>query len=292
MPNPTTNWCFTLNNYTEEDEIVSLPNCLSYLLYGRETATTGTRHLQGICKFRSRTRAPSRKLFDGRAHWEVCRNVPASINYCKKDGDWVELGSPPKGARSRSDLDAFKEAVRGGLLSLNQIREEHSSVYARYPRFCLEYVHQHTPTIQLEDHPLRNWQERLLDELNGPIDPRKIIFVVDKEGNGGKTWFSSYVRKLHEEKVFICLPGRKNDMVYALNTLGYHPTIVIVDAPRSKQGEFLQYDFLEEVKNGRIFNTKYESRMIEFPIPHVVVMMNEDPDMEKLSSDRYVIYNL
>lgn len=76
-------------------------------------------------------------------------------------------------------------------------------------------------------------------------------------------------------------------MVYALNTLGYKPTIVIVDAPRSKQGEYLQYDFLEEVKNGRIFNTKYESCMIEFPSPHVVVMMNEHPDMTKLSEDRY-----
>ena len=77
------------------------------------------------------------------------------------------------------------------------------------------------------------------------------------------------------------------DMVYALNTLGYSPHVCIIDAPRSKQGEYLQYDFLEELKNGRVFNTKYESRMIEFPIPHVVVMMNEEPDMTKLSSDRY-----
>lgn len=81
-------------------------------------------------------------------------------------------------------------------------------------------------------------------------------------------------------------------MVFALASAGFAPRVVIVDAPRSKQGDFIQYDFLEELKNGRIFNTKYESRMLEFPTPHVVVMMNEDPDMTKLSEDRYRIFKL
>lgn len=68
--------------------------------------------------------------------------------------------------------------------------------------------------------------------------------------------------------------------------------VLFIDAPRSKQGEYIQYDFLEDVKNGRIFSGKYESRMKRLGPCHVVVMMNELPDMLKLSEDRYNIIEI
>lgn len=66
--------------------------------------------------------------------------------------------------------------------------------------------------------------------------------------------------------------------------------IIFLDATRSKQGEFIQYDFLEELKNRYIFSGKYLSVLKCLKAtPHVVVMMNEQPDMNKLSMDRYHI---
>ena len=62
--------------------------------------------------------------------------------------------------------------------------------------------------------------------------------------------------------------------------------------PRSKQGEHIQCDFLEEVKNGCVFSTKCESRHKMFEPPHVVVLMNEIPDMTKSSDDRHEITQL
>jgi hypothetical protein len=59
-----------------------------------------------------------------------------------------------------------------------------------------------------------------------------------------------------------------------------------------KQSDFLQYDFLEGVKDGLIFSSKYESAMKNMPPCHVVVMMNQQPDMSALSADRYTIVNL
>ena len=66
--------------------------------------------------------------------------------------------------------------------------------------------------------------------------------------------------------------------------------VFFFDAPKSKQGEFIQCDFLEEVKNGCAFSPKCESIIKEFDTPHVVAMMNECPDMSKLSEDRHLIY--
>ena len=68
--------------------------------------------------------------------------------------------------------------------------------------------------------------------------------------------------------------------------------VYFMDCPRSKQGVFIQYDFLEELKNGMIFSSKYNSKEKEFEQPHVVVLMNEMPDPNALSKDRYSVIEL
>ncbi len=124
--------------------------------------------------------------------------------------------------------------------------------------------------------------------LNLPANDRTITFLVDTVGNSGKTWFSHYYASLHAN-VQVLLPGKKADMAYALDST---IRVLFVDAPRSKQGEFIQYDFLEDVKNGYVFSPKYESRVKHLSKVHVVVNMNEMPDPHKLSHDRYNIIHV
>jgi len=285
------NWAFTLNNYGPEDEqrLQSLGGEVVYLIAGREVGDSGTPHLQGYVSFRARKRfAQAKALIGGNPHIEVARNPNAAIEYCKKDGDFFEVGAVPEGAGSRNDLDAFKEDVKAGNHDLASIREIHTEVYAKYPRFCIEYVADNLPKRQIEMHALRPWQAQLNTQLNLPADDRTVRFVVDITGNNGKTWFAHYYAQLHDD-VQVIQPGRKVDMAYALlQTI----RVLFVDAPRSKQGEYLQYDLLEQVKDGHVFSSKYESRMKTFGKVHVVVLMNEEPDMTKLSADRYEIIRL
>lgn len=113
--------------------------------------------------------------------------------------------------------------------------------------------------------------------------------MVDSTGGTGKSWFCDYYAKTHREETQILTPGKYADMALALDPA---IKVLFLDCPRSKQGDFIQYDFLENVKNGRIFSGKYESGMKYLNPLHVVVMMNEYPDMEKLSEDRYNVINL
>lgn len=87
----------------------------------------------------------------------------------------------------------------------------------------------------------------------------------------------------------IIVPGKKADMAYVVQE---ECRVFFLDCPRSKQGDFIQYDFIEELKNGYVFSPKYESRIKKLKTPHIVVLMNEQPDMSKLSMDRYSITNL
>lgn len=251
---------------------------------GREVAGTGTPHLQGFVSFEGKIRLGKVKEYiGGGAHCEIARDVPRAIQYCKKDGNFVEQGVPPCVKGTRSDLENFKVAVQGGLLDLAEIRKTHSAVYARYPRFCVEFVRDHLPRRVVEPHALRGWQADLGERLRRSPDARTIEFIVDLKGNGGKTWFGHYWCSIHE-RCQVLTPGKKADMVFALQ---HDLRVLFVDAPRSKQGEYLQYDFLEEVKNGFVLSSKYESYVKTYGLMHVVVFMNEEPDMTKLSEDRY-----
>ena len=213
-----------------------------------------------------------------------------SIDYCKKDGDFTEVGTPPpaasgKGSGNRSDLEEFKQSVKEGVTDLVELRELHSNVCAMYPRFVHQYLEDKREQVKVPCHPLRPWQQTLNEQLHRPPDPREIIFIVDVAGNQGKSWFARYYCD-HHDNAQIIIPGKKADMAYVARE---DVKVVFFDAPRSKQGEFIQYDFLEELKNGYFFSPKYESKIKKLATPHVVVLMNEHPCMEKLSADRYSI---
>lgn len=294
MPSGAKNWCFTLNNYTAADveKLVQLEaeSSVSYCIFGKEIGESGTPHLQGFVSFNVRKTRAAAIALCGQAHFTVARQVQNSIEYCKKEGDFTEVGTPPSSSSGkRTDIDAFKEDVVQGNLNFKDLRELHSEVWAKYPRFCVEYVNDHRPLKKVAEHPLRDWQTLLYDRLIGLPDERKVIFLVDVVGNSGKSWFAHWFHQQDVRPTQVILPGKKADMVYALEP---SVEVLFIDAPRSKQGDYLQYDFLEEVKNGYVFSSKYESRMKTLPPCHVVVSMNEEPDLTKLSFDRYDIIRL
>jgi len=291
MPSQAKNWCFTLNNHTDEDieRIKALGDSVSYLIAGKETGESGTPHLQGFVSFPSRKRLNQVKSIIGsNPHCEVARSVSHSVEYCKKEGDFFEVGDPPAPSGSRSDLDMFKDDVKSGMFSLKALREEHSEILAKYPRFANDYVHDNLPAREFETYPLHPWQQTLNLALNLAPDDRTISFIVDTTGNNGKTWFCYYYQSLHDH-VQVMQPDKKANMCYLLCAT---TRVLFVDAPRSKQGEFIQYDFLEAVKNGYVQSGKYECQCKRMQKCHVVVMMNEMPDLTKLSEDRFNIVEI
>ena len=80
---PAKHWCFTHNNYTQQDieKLCSSIVPVKYV-FQEETGTEGTKHLQGYVEFKKKIRPKSLGWSD-QIHWEKCRNIKASIAYCK-----------------------------------------------------------------------------------------------------------------------------------------------------------------------------------------------------------------
>jgi hypothetical protein len=182
--------------------------------------------------------------------------------------------------------------LKAGNLDEDYLQDRYPNVLANTPNYFWSQIIRHTPQEPVKEHPLYEWQDKLKRILDGPPDDRTIIFVVDVKGNSGKTWFADYYCKLRNESVrksaMVMYPGKLSDMSQA-----YIPTteVLFMDCAR-KRAENLQYGFLEEIKNGKVFKAKYNSCMRGTKVPHIVVNMNELPDMEALSPDRIIVFKV
>lgn len=87
--NAAKRWCFTLNNYTEEEVSaigVTIRAKCRYACYGFEKGLKGTPHIQGYLEFKERRR-PMSTFSCQRIHWELARGSKIeNIEYCGKDG--------------------------------------------------------------------------------------------------------------------------------------------------------------------------------------------------------------
>lgn len=87
---PAKNWCFTLNNYSEDDisSIINQKNVMEYIIGKEVGEECGTPHLQGYIIFNKKLRP--KKLFNEKIHWEKAKgNKQSNIDYCSKEGDII-----------------------------------------------------------------------------------------------------------------------------------------------------------------------------------------------------------
>jgi len=145
------------------------------------------------------------------------------------------------------------------------------------------------PIIVLEQNQMYVWQLDLLYKLVQEPDNRIIHWIWETKGKTGKSAFAKHMAVNYE---CICVGGKANDIFCGIakyrEKRGSWPSIVIVDCPRDRL-EYMNYGAIEQVKNGLVFSGKYESDMLIFNSPHVVVFANDKPDIFQFSADRWRI---
>lgn len=128
------NWCYTLNNYTDDEHLnlLNITEC-KYHIFGKEVGLNGTPHIQGFIVFPNQRRLKSVKQIVGeRAHCEKAMgNSIQNRNYCMKEGDFIEYGDRPltqeeKGNQEKIRWDhALKEAKTKGEVTDERIQFLH-----------------------------------------------------------------------------------------------------------------------------------------------------------------------
>ncbi|AUM61848.1 Rep [uncultured virus] len=165
------NWCFTLNNPTEQ---ITWPDSARYAIWQKERGENGTEHYQGYVEFRHNKILDAVRNILPRAHWESRRGTQQqAIAYASKEDTRIE------GPWTHGELALSRQGFRTDLLELKEAIEEGTSERDLYQLPAM-WTHQRAALSYMRlIQPPRTWITR--------------VFLLIGEPGTGKTRFCQRV---------------------------------------------------------------------------------------------------
>ena len=161
-------------------------------------------------------------------------------------------------------------------------------------KFCLELFRAQKPTIDVENAELRLWQDQLLDIMKvDQMEDRKIIWVIGKQGNEGKSWFQSYIQSLYgsHRVARFDITNKTADLLHIMSRCALATTdIFLFNHQRCVPSEECCYSLLEMIKDGYASAPKFHGSLLRIKRPNlIIVFSNREPRIRSLSYDRWKI---
>lgn len=214
-------WTYTINNPTD-DQILHL-NVLDcqYNIYGREVGESGTPHLQGFIFYTNKKSFKQVKKDLPTAHIEKANNIDAAINYCKKDGDIFEKGTPPmtmsqKGAKGKEFWDKTLSLAKSNKLdeidpkvlishynTLKSIARDYATAPPDLPNVCGIWIY--GPPGTGKSHAARNnYGDFYLKETNKWWDSyrNQPTVIIDEVELDSSKYIGHYLKKWADKYAF------------------------------------------------------------------------------------------
>lgn len=255
-------WCFTINNPSEEDWEAVWSLVHKYLVFQVELGDSGTPHIQGFVQMSKRTTLERMRRLLHRAHFEQRQGTAEqAAHYCKKpvpdcrcrhcDGlvrfdDYHESGELDTTEQGqRTDLSVATDLLRTDGLAA--VKEQFPTVFIRYPRGF----------------------ESLAQHYVKPRDFQTIVTVIFGEPGSGKTRY-----------------GMTGPLPYKLNVLGegtdffgaydprVHQTVVVDDF----YGGWRYTTFLQ-VADRYPCEVPVKGGFVQFTARHLVFTSNKHPHL-------------
>ncbi len=226
---------------------------VSAYVYQLERGEAGTLHIQFYVRWKNaKNFDQAKEAMGSRCHIEICFNGKKAQEYCSKKDTRV---GPCYTNLSRISASLMPNPLEG--------KEKY------------------------------RWESELETELKGDPDDRKVIWYVDPEGGAGKTTMLKFLYWLFGSGLLIA-GGKRADISYmALQAFqSGTPRVCVANLTRAEK-EYVSYSGLESLKDGVVVSTKYKSQAVVLSrVLHVVVFANYEPDVSKLSADRWDIRKL
>lgn len=295
MSKPARCWTFTINNYTDEEcEFLQdrFQHLCVKLFVSKEVGEEGTPHLQGYFSLRTSKRLAGLKKLLPRAHLEVAKgDWKDNICYVFKVGseEFIRIDHGIQG--KRNDISDWVDTARRS--GFKHAMEEDPQTYVTHHQGLEKLIYK---TRKIEDQPevpaaARQWFEETFPDKDN-ADPRKIHWVFDPVGGWGKSALATHIVDNYAGTIFA---GKTADIAMAIKGWivenGRDPQFCLFDVPRSTD-DYINYQAIEKLKDGAIVSTKWDSQLVRFKRPHVIVFANCVPEPGKFSEDRIVLHTV
>lgn len=133
----SSNWVFTLNNYTEQ-EVADISTWVNKgargIGYSKEVGESGTPHLQGFICMTKKCGLKKIKALNNRMHIEVMRGkIKDSEKYCSKQASLSIIGDMPTEKAPKSKVqEQMWDEVKSGSITEAELLQKYGGHYGRY----------------------------------------------------------------------------------------------------------------------------------------------------------------
>ena len=247
-------FCFTLNDYTEDDydkiKTFLVEHC-KYGIVGREIAPTTNRpHLQGFGNLKRNMRFNALKArLHNSIHIEQANGTDEqNQKYCSKAGSYFETGTPSQQGQ-RNDLQACISAIQSGTDTCAKVALKFPSVYIRYHRGIEKYL-----------------------QILKPIQPRnfetKVFYYWGPPGVGKSRRALAEAQEIDKNSIYYKNRGLWWD--------GYEQQkCVIIDDFYG----WIKYDEMLKIMDRYPYRVQYKGGSTEFTSTHIWITSNINTDL-------------
>ena len=148
-----------------------------------------------------------------------------------------------------------------------------------------------------KDTALYPWQQECMKHINNKSD-REVYWIVGQKTNEGKSFFQKYVKAMYGTSRVVSGINLKASSKNICHALTKQPLatadIFLFNLGKSKKNfENVNYEMLEDLKDGDAFTEKYNSQKLKIKTPNVVmVFSNYRPQPGELALDRWKVFDI
>jgi len=138
---------------------------------------------------------------------------------------------------------------------------------------------------------LPTWALWVLELIEGRADKRTIHWFWSRKGGVGKTSLAKLICFKDKRALFV---GNGSARHVKSAVFKSKPEVIIMGLPRETDTSAVSYRTLEEVKDGLFFSGfgTETTGMVVMKCPHIIVLANAPPKVERMSADRWHIVEL
>ena len=144
---------------------------------------------------------------------------------------------------------------------------------------------------------LHAYQQTIWDSADR-FDPRTINYIYDIDGNNGKSTIASLM-ELYKRGIDLPPMNDSEKLIQSvcdilMATENRDPKCMFIDMPRAMDKKRLgsMYSAIEQIKKGKVFDTRYSYKSWWFDSPQIWVFANSRPDLSYLSQDRWRLWEI
>lgn len=280
MAEPTTHgksrrWCFTVNNYTEND-IANLTQNIQakgvYYIFSKEVGTKGTPHLQGYCEFQNRKDLKTLKnQIHNTAHWSIARaDATTNKTYIEKDENEGQTPKGPEDIYTWGDPIVTKQGRRTDIEGAIAVLKS-DGMQAMSRAFPSEYVKFSTG--------FTNWEVLNLGRPEVRTQKTTVHVYYGKTGSGkslrAREQALFYASKRKDDK----FKTPEEDIYYKNKSDKWWDeyrgqTSVIIDDFYG----WIQYDQILRLCDRYPLSVEYKGGSTQFNSQHIFITSNEPPE--------------